>query len=122
MTHHKIPVRRVVIISANPLFREGLRTLYADRWKGKALIVATPTNMAEADAALEKHQPNLVIVDYDDKTINRAEFLEHFFDGKSTMQMMLVSLGDAGEVVIYDRRKLTPADAQNWLNDPWQEE
>jgi cytochrome c oxidase subunit 2 len=121
MTETKEQYRRVVIISANPLFREGLRKMYADRWSGKAAIVATPTSMDEAANALEKHQPDLVIVDYDDKNINRAEFLERFFNGASTMQVMLVSLNESGEVVVYDRRKLTPAQAQNWLNDPWQE-
>ena len=111
------PLRRVLIISANPLFREGLRKIYAERWEAKAFIAGMATTMSEALNALKQHQPDLVIVDYDDKTINRAEFLEHFVSDEAPMQVMLVSLGQSGEVLIYDRRRLTPAQAETW--DPW---
>ena len=121
MSPSPIQNRRVLIVSANPLFREGLRKVYAERWSGKADIVAMPTTMDETVLALEKYQPDLVIVDYDDKNINRAEFLNRFVTGQSPMQVMLVSLDESGEVVVYDRRRLTSAQAQNWLNDPWGE-
>ena len=111
--------RRVLIISANPLFREGLRRIYAERWGDKASIIGMPTTMAEALTALEEKKPDLVIVDYDDKTINQGEFLNRFVIGKTPMQVMLVSLQESGQVVVYDRRTLTPAQAENWLNDPW---
>ena len=111
--------RRVLLVSANPLFREGLRKMYAARWNGKASIIATPASMAEALSALDTYEPDLVIVDFDDKTINRDEFLNRFVTGKTPMQIMLVSLQESGQVVIYDRRTLTPAQAENWLNDPW---
>lgn len=118
MTPSSKPLRRVLIVSANPLFREGLRKVYAERWAAKAVIVGMPTTMAEALTALGSH-PDLVIVDYDDKTINRAEFLEHFVEDETPMQVMLVSLGQSGEVLIYDRKRLTPAQAELW--DPWPE-
>jgi cytochrome c oxidase subunit II len=111
------PLRRVLIVSANPLFREGLRKIYAERWESKAFIAGMATTMSEALDALKHHQPDLVIVDYDDKTINRAEFLEHFVSDEVPMQVMLVSLGQSGEVLIYDRKRLTPAQAETW--DPW---
>jgi cytochrome c oxidase subunit II len=111
------PLRRVLIVSANPLFREGLRKVYAERWESKAFIAGMATTMNEALNALKHHQPDLVIVDYDDKTINRAEFLEHFVSDEAPMQVMLVSLGQSGEVLIYDRKRLTPAQAETW--DPW---
>jgi cytochrome c oxidase subunit 2 len=113
--------RRVLIVSANPLFREGLRTVYAERWDGKASITGMPTNMAETLSMLETHQPDLVIVDYDDQTINREEFLNRFVTGETPMQVVLVSLKESGQVVVYDRRRLTSAQAENWLNDPWSE-
>jgi cytochrome c oxidase subunit II len=113
--------RRVLIVSANPLFREGLRTVYAERWGGKATITGMPTNMAETLSMLETHQPDLVIVDYDDQTINREEFLNRFVTGETPMQVVLVSLKESGQVVVYDRRRLTSAQAENWLNDPWSE-
>jgi len=120
MPESKHPLRRVLIVSANPLFREGLRKVYAERWESKAFIAGMATTMSEALNALHSHQPDLVIVDYDDKTINRAEFLEHFVSDEFPMQVMLVSLGQSGEVLIYDRKRLTPAQAETW--DPWPEE
>lgn len=124
MTDAPVQPRRVLIVSANPLFREGLRKMYAERWGGKASIVGMLTSMSEALSALETHAPDLVIVDYDDKTINRDEFLNRFVTGKTgntPMQVMLVSLQESGQVVVYDRRTLTSAQAENWLNDPWSE-
>jgi len=111
------PLRRVLIVSANPLFREGLRKVYAGRWESKAFIAGMATTMSEALDAIKYHQPDLVIVDYDDKTINRVEFLEHFVSDEAPMQVMLVSLGQSGEVLIYDRKRLTLAQAEAW--DPW---
>jgi len=119
MSEQNNQTRRVLIVSANPLFREGLRTVYAERWGGKAQITGTPTNMAETLSMLETHQPDLVIVDYDDQTINREEFLNRFVTGETPMQVVLVSLKESGQVVVYDRRRLTSTQAENWLNDPW---
>ncbi len=113
--------RRVLIVSANPLFREGLRKVYAARWGGRAIITGTPATMAETLSMLETHQPDLVIVDYDDTTINREEFMNRFVTGESPMQVVLVSLKESGQVVVYDRRRLTFAQAEDWLSDPWSE-
>jgi cytochrome c oxidase subunit 2 len=120
MPETKPSLHRVLIVSANSLFREGLRKIYAERWEAKAFIAGTAVTMHEALEALRHHQPDLVIVDYDDKTINRAEFLEHFVSDETPMQVMLVSLGQSGEVLIYDRKRLTTAQAETW--DPWPSE
>jgi len=121
MPESKSKARRVLIVSANPLFREGLRKVYAERWAGRATIIGMPNNMTETLSMLETHSPDLVIVDYDDQTINREEFLSRFVTGETPMQVVLVSLKESGQVVIYDRRRLTSAQAENWLNDPWGE-
>jgi cytochrome c oxidase subunit 2 len=121
MPETKDQLRSVLIVSANPLFREGLRKVYAERWSGKAKITGMPTTMDETIAMLERQQPDLVIVDHDDRTINRDEFLNRFFAGETPMQVVLVSLGESGQVVVYDRRRLTSAQAENWLNDLWNE-
>jgi len=121
MPEAKNQPRRVLIVSANPLFREGLRKVYAERWDGKAVITGMPTNMDETISMLETHQPDLVIVDHDDHTINRDEFLNRFVTGETPMQVVLVSLKESGQVVVYDRRRLTSAQAENWLNDLWNE-
>jgi cytochrome c oxidase subunit 2 len=121
MTEASTHPRRVLIISANPLLREGLRKLYAERWGEKAIIIGMLTTMDEALPALETHKPDLVIVDYDDKGINREVFMNRFVTGQAPMQVMLVSLQESGQVVVYDRRTLTFAQAEDWLNNPWNE-
>ncbi len=119
MTSDQGKPRRVLIVSANPLFREGLRKMYAERWGAKAVIVAMPTTMAETLEALAAHQPDLVILDHDDGAINRAEFMNKFVNEETPMQVMLVSLKESGQVVVYDRRRMTSSQAESWLNNPW---
>lgn len=116
-----IPVKthRVLIASANPLFREGLRKVYAARWGERAEIVGMLSTMEETLTALETLQPDLMIVDYDDTNINREEFLSRFLAGESPMRVVLVSLGSTEPVVIYHREQLTSAQADDWLSDPW---
>ena len=114
--------RRVLIASANPLFAKGLQKMVAQRWQGRRVEVRMAGSMEEATSALENWKPDLVIVDYDDVgrpgAIQRAEFLSHFIAGDRPMQVMLVSLRASGEVVVYDRRTLTPAQAEDWLDLP----
>jgi cytochrome c oxidase subunit II len=117
------PQRRVLIASANPLFARGLQKLVAQRWENRGVEVRLVGNMDEVTAALETWQPNLVIVDYDDAgkpgKIQREAFLSRFIAGDQPMQVMLVSLRASGEVVVYDRRTMTPAQAEDWLDLPW---
>jgi cytochrome c oxidase subunit II len=112
--------RRVLIASANPLFREGLHKVYAHRWGERAEVVASASNMPETLHALETFQPDLVIIDYDDTSMSREEFLNQFMHGHAPMQVVLVSLNESGRVVVYDRRNMTPAQAEDWLSNPWQ--
>jgi DNA-binding NarL/FixJ family response regulator len=111
--------RRVLIASANPIFREGLKKVYVARWGKKAKVVGMPATMEETLTSLETLNPDLVIVDYDDKAINRDEFLERFMEGKSPMQVVLVSLGSSEPVVLYQRKQMTSAQADSWLSNPW---
>lgn len=117
------PVRRVLIASANPLFARGLQKMVIDRWQRRGAEVRIAGSMEAAVASLDAWTPDLVIVDYDDLgkpgSIQRAAFLNHFIAGDRPMQVMLVSLRESGEVVVYDRRTLTPAQAEDWLDLPW---
>lgn len=118
------PLRRVLIASANPLFARGLQKMVAQRWEGKGVEIRLAGSMEEALAALETWLPDLVIVDYDDVSrpgsIQREAFLSRFIAGDRTMQVMLVSLSASGEVIVYDRRTLTPAQAEDWLDLSWE--
>ena len=117
------PLRKVLIASANPLFALGLQKMVADRWERRGAQIRIANSMDEAVSVLESWVPDLVIVDYDDVgrpgSIQRPAFLSHFISGERPMQVMLVSLSESGEVVVYDRRSLTPAQAEDWLDLPW---
>jgi DNA-binding NarL/FixJ family response regulator len=73
--------RRLLIASANPLFREGLRRLYAAHWRAQNVRVDMAATMEETLHFLGS-PADLVIVDHDDKTINRGEFLNRFVTGR----------------------------------------
>jgi DNA-binding NarL/FixJ family response regulator len=113
--------RRLLIASANPLFREGLHKLYAASWSEQNVHVDMATTMEETLNFLESRQPDLVIVDHDDKAINRSEFLNRFVSGAMPMKVLLVSLASSEPIVIYNRKHLTPAQAEDWLANPWDE-
>ena len=67
--------RRVLIASATPLFRGGLRRAYLRRRGKHVQLVGIPATMGESLSALESLSPDLVIVYYDHKCRNQAEFL-----------------------------------------------
>ena len=117
------PVRKVLIASANPLFALGLQKMVAEHWARRSAEIRLAGSMDEAVQALNAWKPDLVIVDYDDVgrpgAIQRETFLSHFISGNRPMQVMLVSLQESGEVVVYDRRTLTPDQAEDWLDLPW---
>lgn len=76
-------------------------------------------SMQETLAALETHQPDLVIIDHDDRDMNRDEFLSRFVAGDRPMQVVLVSLSAAETVIVYARRQLTSDEAEAWLSNLW---
>lgn len=115
----KSRLHRVLIASANPIFREGLQKAYAARWGTNAQVVGMPSTLEDTLAALNSLEPDLVIVDHDDATINRREFLIGFFAGDTPMQVVLVSLDSTESVIVYRRQNLTHTQAENWLSDPW---
>ena len=77
--------------------------------------------MQETLDHLKSQQPDLVIVDHDDTTINRDEFLNRFVIDEMPMKVILVSLASSEPVVIYNRMQLTAAQAEDWLANPWDE-
>ena len=111
--------RRVLIASVNPLFGKGLEKLLKEKWGRQVEIVGLMSSMAETISAMDEMEPDLVVLDYDDETINREEFLGHFMAGDRTMQVMLVSLKSSGAVVVYDRKSLSSSEVEDWLNLPW---
>jgi len=115
---HIKDMRRVLIASANPLYGKGLEKLLTQKAGGILPDIRIASTMAETLAMLEEWKPDLVIVDYDDRTIDRGQFLNQFIAGDRAMQVMLVSLKASGTAVVYDRRTLSPDQTQDWLQLP----
>ncbi len=67
--------------------------------------------------ALEKLDPDLVIVDYDDAILNRDEFLARFVEGEKKLRVVLLSLNEAQEALVYDRRTLAASQIDDWLEE-----
>jgi cytochrome c oxidase subunit II len=107
--------RKIIIASASPLFARGLEKMLRMQEAKREIEIRHASTTAQIIQRLEKWQPDVVIVDYDDQTIDRTEFLSYFVEGERTMQVMLVSLKSNGSVVVYDRRKLTADQAEDWL-------
>jgi cytochrome c oxidase subunit II len=112
----KRSVQRVLIASGNPLFGRGLEKILRQRNSANPPEIRMVSSMAETHSQMEEWQPELVIVDYDDHTIDRSKFLGYFVASDTPMQVMLVSLQASGAVVVYDRKTLTPAQAEDWLS------
>ena len=109
--------QRVLIASNHALFGQGLRSLLEARKGSDVEIIGVVSNLEEAIAALDKQNPDLVIVDYDDQRLNREEFLAHFIEGDKKLRVVLLSLQDGGEAIIYDRRALAATQIDDWFEE-----
>jgi cytochrome c oxidase subunit 2 len=107
---------RVLIVSSHPLFGDGLRSLLKERRAAKVEVIGMAASTDEAAAALKTLAPDLVILDYDDEAVNREEFLARFVEGETPMRVVLVSLKETGQVVVYDRRAVAGSQVEDWLS------
>lgn len=109
--------RRVLIASSHPLFGQGLRSLLQEREHSGVEIVGMVSNLEETLSALERLNPDLIIVDYDDENLNREEFLARFVEGEKRLRVVLLSLQSAQEAIVYDRRTMAAAQIDDWLEE-----
>lgn len=110
--------RRVLIASSHPLFGQGLQRLLKERRQTGVEVVGMVANIEQALSALERLNPDLIIVDYDDQKLNRDEFLARFVEGEKKLRVVLLSLQSAQDAIVYDRRTLAAAQIDDWL-DEW---
>ena len=108
---------RVLIASNHPLFAEGLRNLLLDHQSTPVDVLGVVSGMDETKQALQVLNPDLIIIDYDDDRLNREEFLSHFVEGEKKLRVVLLSLQQGKEVVIYDRRTMLATQIDEWLDD-----
>jgi cytochrome c oxidase subunit II len=112
----RVKPQRVLIASSHPLFGQGLRSLLEARQRSVE-VIGVVSSIDDALQALEKHRPDLVVVDYDDKQLNRDEFLARFLEGERKLRVVLLSLSDPQHAQVYDRRTLVAAQIDDWLEE-----
>ena len=109
--------RRVLIASSHPLFGQGLRNLLKDRHEAGVVVVGMVSSLDQALADLERLNPDLIIVDYDDEALNREEFLARFVEGEKKLRVVLLSLQSPKDAIVYDRRTLAASQIDDWLEE-----
>ncbi len=80
-------------------------------------VVGVVSNLEQALAALERLDPDLIIVDYDDEALNRDEFLARFVEGERKLRVVLLSLQSGSEAIVYDRRTMSASQIDDWLEE-----
>jgi len=108
--------QRILIASNHALFGQGLRSLLQQR-KRVVEVIGVVTSVEEAIAAIEEHNPDLIIVDYDDDLLNRDAFLARFVESEKKLRVVLLSLHDGEEALVYDRRTLIASQVDDWLEE-----
>jgi len=106
-----------LIASSHPLFGQGLRSLLLARQKADVDVVGMASSLQEALSAIERLAPDLVIVDYDDRALNREEFLARFVGSQKKLRVVLLSLQNPDQAIVYDRRTMAAAQIDNWLEE-----
>jgi hypothetical protein len=114
---HASSPTRVLIASKHPIFAEGLRNLLLDHQSTPVEVLGVVSGMDETKQALKVLNPDLIIIDYDDDRLNREEFLIHFVEGEKKLRVVLLSLQQGKEAVIYDRRTMSATRIDEWLDD-----
>jgi len=109
--------QHVLIASSHALFGQGLRSLLLARKKADVEVVGMVSSLDEALKAIDRLNLDLVIVDYDDKELNREEFLARFVGGEKALRVVLLSLQNPEEAIVYGRRTLAAAQVDRWLED-----
>jgi DNA-binding NarL/FixJ family response regulator len=108
--------RRVLIASGHALFGQGLRSLLQKRPETDIEVIGMVASLEEALQALQRANPDLIVVDYDDQNLNRDEFLARFVEGERKLRVVLLSLQGDQEAIVYDRRRTSAAQIDAWIN------
>ena len=121
MTDPTTKKRRVLIASSHPLFAKGLTRLLQQRHQEDVEVLGVVTTSTQAFDEIQARLPDLIIVDYDDDSLNREEFLAQFMESSGKLRVVLLSLKEGGDqAVVYDRRNLAASQIDEWLNE-WTE-
>lgn len=113
----QVKPKRVLIASSHALFARGLSSLLQTRQQKDVEVVGVVSSVEQAILQIERLSPDLIIVDYDDESLNRDEFLARFVEGEKKLRVVLLSLHDGEHALVYDRRTLAAAQVDDWLEE-----
>lgn len=111
----------VLIASDNSIFRIGIVKLLSWRSDFASLDIHQVKDINDLIKKYSKLKPHLLIIDFDDKNFNKKQFLDSFFEDQHDSQLLLVSLKESGNVILYNRKLFSTLQAHQWLQIPWQE-
>ncbi len=106
---------KVLIVSANGMFRAGILSLLKTRQDANHLEIIQADSMPETLRIFNEMQPGLIVLDHDDQKIHQEEFLNFFVRSQFSVLVMLISLLSNGSVVVYDRKNLKPDEVTEFL-------
>lgn len=106
---------KVLIASANGMFRAGILSLLKTRQDANQLEIIQADSMPETLRLINDLQPGLIVLDHDDQKIHQEEFLDYFVRSQFSVMVILISLLSNGSIVVYDRRNLQPEEVTEFL-------
>ncbi len=111
--------RKILIVSSHPLFSRGLHSLLKKQTTRNITVIGLTANPDEALQMIEDQNPDLVVVDYDDEQLNRADFLARVICKAHQLRVVLFSLLEGGsEAIVYDRKTIAASRIGDWLQEP----
>lgn len=107
--------QRVLIVSPNELFGQGLQHLIAS-WEDVE-VVGVAASLEEAERLAETARPQVVIVDYQADPVLWQTCLERFFRQQGSVErVVLLTLAVEGHRAVVYHRFACPAEAvETWL-------
>ncbi|RME47862.1 MAG: cytochrome c oxidase subunit II [Chloroflexi bacterium] len=93
---------RVLIVSAHPLFREGIIRLLGDRVE----VVGSASDWDEARALIQQRRPQTVIVDHQSTELKDVDLTPLLWPEAETLKVIYVTLA-GNEMVVHERRRIS---------------
>ncbi len=94
--------RRILIVSHHPIFGEGLRRLFNEAQR-EVDVVAVVDSLEAAWQVEEEQQPDMIVLDYDDREIVLELCLRYLTQGRRPVRVVLLSLQNNEDAVVFDR-------------------
>lgn len=96
--------QRVLVVSAHPLFRDGIIRLLGDQ----AEVVGAVSNWEEAKAIVPERPPEVIIIDHGDAALKETDLAPLLWPDADDLRVIYVTLsGD--KMTVHERRQVTGA-------------